>query len=69
MDSLGQLWCGAGDAFTGAMAAALAEGCSLPDAARFGAAAAGIAVTRRGTASAMAFRHEIDRELSRAFPR
>ncbi len=60
---------GAGDAFTGAMAAALAEGCSLPDAARFGAAAAGIAVTRRGTASAMAFRHEIDRELSRAFPR
>ena len=41
---------GAGDAFNGALAVALAEGASLEDATRFGAAAAGLAVTRPGAA-------------------
>jgi ribokinase len=44
---------GAGDAFVGAFAAALARGIDPVEAARFGSAAAGISVTRRGTAPAM----------------
>jgi ribokinase len=44
---------GAGDAFVGAFAAALAQGIDPVEAARFGSAAAGISVTRRGTAPAM----------------
>lgn len=51
---------GAGDAFLGGFAAALAEGRGPVAAARFGTMAAGIAVTRRGTASAMPTREEID---------
>ncbi len=51
---------GAGDSFVGAFAAALAEGQSPEDAARFGCAAAGISVTRPGTAPAMPKRAEID---------
>jgi ribokinase len=51
---------GAGDAFLGSFAAALAEGRSPLEAAKFATAAAGIAVTRRGTASAMPTRTEID---------
>jgi ribokinase len=39
---------GAGDAFTGALAAKLAEGLSLGDAARFAVKVAAISVTRRG---------------------
>ncbi|WP_353474416.1 ribokinase [Salipiger sp. H15] len=51
---------GAGDAFIGGFAAALAEGCGVEEAVRFGCATAGIAVTRRGTAPAMPDRAEID---------
>ncbi len=50
---------GAGDAFNGGFAYALAEGMSLIEAARFGSAAAAISVTRIGTASSMPFNHEI----------
>lgn len=51
---------GAGDAFNGGFAAALAEGASPLEAARFGAAVAGISVTRPGTAPAMPMRQEVD---------
>ncbi|MFM2281872.1 MAG: hypothetical protein RLZZ444_4103, partial [Pseudomonadota bacterium] len=51
---------GAGDAFNGGFAAALAEGMDPIDAVRFGAALAGISVTRAGTAPAMPTRAEID---------
>ena len=56
---------GAGDAFCGAFAAAIAEGQQLIDAARFGCAAAGLSVTRPGTASSMPMRGEIDAVLRR----
>jgi ribokinase len=51
---------GAGDAFNGAYAVALTEGADTLEAVRFAVAAAGIAVTRAGTAAAMATRAEID---------
>lgn len=51
---------GAGDSFNGAFAVALTEGCDLVNAARFGCAAAGISVTRAGTATSMPQRSEID---------
>lgn len=51
---------GAGDAFNGGFAAALAEGASPVEAARFGAAVAGISVTRPGTAPSMPSRPEVD---------
>lgn len=54
---------GAGDAFTGGLVAALAKGADFFDAVRYGNAAAGIAVTRNGTAPAMPFREEIERAL------
>lgn len=44
---------GAGDAFNGGFAAALAQGMSPTDAARFGCATAAISVTRPGTAPSM----------------
>jgi ribokinase len=51
---------GAGDAFCGGFAAALAEGQAVLDAVRFGCATAGISVTRAGTAPSMPQRAEID---------
>ena len=54
---------GAGDAFNGGFAVALSEGMDLVEAARFGCAAAGISITRPGTAPSMPTRSEID-ELS-----
>ena len=51
---------GAGDAFNGGFAAALAEGQAPVQAARFGSATAGISVTRPGTAPSMPSRAEID---------
>ena len=51
---------GAGDAFTGALAVALAEGRELRDAVRFATAAAGLSVTRPGTVTSLADRGEID---------
>ncbi len=51
---------GAGDAFNGAFAAALAQGREPVQAVRFANAAAAISVTRPGTAPAMAGRAEIE---------
>ncbi|MEO0745817.1 MAG: ribokinase [Pseudomonadota bacterium] len=51
---------GAGDAFNGAFAAALAEGQSAERAVQYGCATAGISVTRAGTAPAMPDRDEVD---------
>lgn len=50
---------GAGDAFVGGFAASLASGAAPLQSVRFGCAAAGIAVTRRGTAPAMPFAEEV----------
>ena len=50
---------GAGDAFCGAFAAALAAGQPAAEAARFASATAGISVTRPGTAPSMPYRVEI----------
>jgi ribokinase len=56
---------GAGDAFNGGLAVALAEGRAALDAVRFGVATAAISVTRPGTAPAMPSRVEIDALLAR----
>jgi ribokinase len=56
---------GAGDAFTGGFAAALARGMDPVEAVRFGSATAGISVTRAGTAPAMPSRAEIEALLAR----
>ncbi len=57
---------GAGDAFNGGFAAALAEGMAPRDAIRFGTATAAISVTRAGTAPSMPARFEIDALLAKA---
>ena len=57
---------GAGDAFNGGFAVALAEGMEIGAALRFGNATAGLSVTRPGAASAMASRAEIDALLARS---
>jgi len=57
---------GAGDAFNGGFAAALAEGKPAREAARFAAALAAISVTRAGTAPSMPRRAEVDALLARA---
>ena len=51
---------GAGDAFNGGFAAALSKGATPEDAARFGAATAGLSVTRNGTAPSMPQLTEIE---------
>ena len=51
---------GAGDAFNGAFAAALAAGMDLFEAARYGNAAGALCVTKPGTAPAMAYRGQIE---------
>jgi ribokinase len=51
---------GAGDAFNGGFATALAEGADPVEAVRFGCATASISVTRPGTAPSMPARAEID---------
>jgi ribokinase len=50
---------GAGDCFSGAFAAAFAEGKSIPEAIRFAVAAASISVTRPGAQPSMPYRREI----------
>ena len=55
---------GAGDAFTGGLAVALAEGKDVLQAARFGCAVAGLSVTRPGTAPSMPTRPEVDALLN-----
>jgi ribokinase len=56
---------GAGDAFNGGFAAALAEGKSPRDALLFGNATAGISVTRPGTAPSMPDRADIEALLAK----
>ena len=51
---------GAGDAFNGGLAVALAEEMPIDRALRFACATASISVTRQGTAPSMPDRHEID---------
>ena len=52
---------GAGDAFNGALAVALAERRSLVEAAAWASAAAALAVTQPGAQAALPFRDAIDR--------
>ena len=52
---------GAGDAFNGSLAVALAEGRPLLDAAAWATAAGALAVTKAGAQSALPYRSEIDR--------
>lgn len=52
---------GAGDAFAGGFAVALAEGKTIVEATRYGCAVAGISVTRPGTAPSMPHRAEVDK--------
>lgn len=56
---------GAGDAFSGGFACALAEGQTLDAALRFGTAVAALSVTRIGTAAAMPSRAEVLALLAR----
>jgi len=56
---------GAGDAFNGGFAAALAGGADPLAATRFGCAVAGISVTRRGTAPSMPSLPEVEALLAR----
>ena len=53
----------AGDAFNAALAVALLEGRTTPEAARFAAAAAAISVTRNGAQESMATRQEVLQRL------
>jgi ribokinase len=55
---------GAGDAFNGGLAVALAEGLSLRDAIAFANATAALCVTRPGTAASMPQRHEVEALLA-----
>jgi len=57
---------GAGDAFNGGFALALAEGRDIVSATQFGCVVAGISVTRPGTAPSMPSRGEVDALLEKA---
>ncbi len=59
---------GAGDAFIGGFATALAAGRETIAAVQFGCATASLAVSRVGTAAAMPSRQEIDVLLQRTYP-
>ena len=50
---------GAGDTFNGVLAAGLASGMTLQQAAKYAAIAAGISVTRRGAAGSIPTKEEI----------
>jgi ribokinase len=56
----------AGDAFSGALAMALTDGCELPEAVRFASAAAAVSVTRRGAQPSLPKRREVLAMLARA---
>ena len=57
---------GAGDAFSGALAVAIAEGRSIREAAAWASAAAALAVTRPGAQAALPVREAIDRLVEQA---
>jgi ribokinase len=54
---------GAGDTFTGAFCVALAEGKTIPEAVRFGNAAAGISVTKYGVVESIPTREEVNQRM------
>jgi ribokinase len=56
---------GAGDAFAGAFAVAIAEGMGLPDAARFANVTAALSTTKFGAQAGLPMRAEVDRFLKR----
>jgi ribokinase len=56
---------GAGDAFNGGFAVALAEGAGAPEAVRFGCATAALSVQKPGTAPSMPTRAEIEALLAK----
>jgi ribokinase len=56
----------AGDVFNGALAVALAEHASLPDACRFAVQTAAMSVTRIGAQPSMPLRDEVDRWMAGA---
>jgi ribokinase len=56
---------GAGDAFNGGLATALARGLDAPAAVHYGCAVAGLSVTRAGTAPSMPTRAEVEVLLAR----
>ncbi|KEA62283.1 Ribokinase [Marinobacterium lacunae] len=56
----------AGDCFNGALAVALSEGRTLPEALRFAAAAGALATTRQGAASAAPTRSELEQLMANA---
>jgi ribokinase len=56
---------GAGDAFNGGLACALAEGQGLDEALRFATAFAALSVTKQGTAASMPARAEVEALLAR----
>jgi ribokinase len=58
----------AGDAFNGALAVALAEGCPLAGAVRFANAAAGLACTQRGAQNSLPVRTQVEACLADASP-
>ncbi len=58
---------GAGDAFNGGLAVALAEGLDIVAATRFGCVVASISVTRPGTAPSMPTRAEVSALMAKAF--
>lgn len=59
---------GAGDAFNGGFVAALAEGLSPVEAARYGCATAGLSVTKVGTAPSMPPRAAVDALIGQEVP-
>jgi len=54
---------GAGDAFNGALAVALAEGMNLDEAVKFAAAAGALTVTKLEVIPALPYRKEVERFL------
>ncbi len=55
---------GAGDTFSGVIAAALSEGLSLCDAAKYAIAASGISVGKKGVINSIPYRDEIERMIN-----
>lgn len=51
---------GAGDAFNGGFAHAIAEGMSIKEAVRYASAVGALSVTKMGTAPAMPYKHEVE---------
>ena len=58
---------GAGDAFNGGLAAAMAEGMELSEAVKFANCVGALSVTRQGTAPAMPHRAEIEALMQRVY--